>query len=1083
MTAPLTAHPDPRELADFAAGKLSDEESAAVEEHVGACEACSRALSVQPPGSLLLLARAADAGATMAQPGAAPADPRPAIDRDLPPAGDVPADLAAHPRYRVTRLLGQGGMGAVYQAEHRLMERTVALKVIHRQYTADADAVERFRCEVKTAAQLHHPSIVAAYDAEQAGDTHFLVMEYVPGRSLAAHLREKGQLPVREACDWARQAALGLQYAHERGMVHRDVKPDNLMVTDDGQVKILDFGLSRLAPSQAAPPDATASTAAHPSRLTAAGTVMGTPDYIAPEQAGDARAADTRADVYALGCTLYHMLTGRVPFPDGATFDKVVKHKTAAAEPLAKLRPGVPAALASVVAKMMAKSPADRYQTLAAVAQALGPFARQAPAGPWRRWFPALEPLLVGAGATVLFICCCLAVGWGLKSAQRSASQAVAEPASGREAGPAPGPPDPSELANRAAPADALSRDDLPEAVRQHTPPELIALLGDPRWRVAGGPRGLVYSLDGKRLAAYAGADVVVFDTATGWPATTSRAPAAVNALAINGNGQLIAAASGKGLTVWHADGTEHWTAPQGVVRGVAFSPNGLMVVATGADGSVGRYDAATGRLLPRGPRGDAQADVVFAPNGTYFVTTAFGRHRVNFWDAKTGERLTATNDDKRNFDPVRVAFSQDGKFLYVGGGGLPGYRVGLGVLFERSLYTEELPQWGRERGGPLQCDPDGQTLLTARRTLPNGGEPLVIRRDARTGGEVGRYKLPAVAANEEIFYALSPDGATLAYATPQSSTVVRFFDARTGAPRPAPEGHAAAVWAVAVSPDGRLLASASRDHTIRIWGLNTGRMTGVLAGHTGAVRAVAFNPDGTRVATGSLDGTVRVWDVLDGKLLHTLGNHTGPVNSVAFSPDGRLLASGGSDRQLKLYDAAAPGAAKRTIGSDEPFGDIAFSPDGRLVAAAGGKHMRVYDLAEGRVTHNWDVPGELYRAAFRVDGRAVAAAGAGGVVCVWDLAGGERADLTGPAGGVEGLAFDPAGRLLATTSHDGKVRAWEASRKPAGQKAWQLLADGQFASGAAFTPDGRHLAVGCPDGTVAVLRLANRGEIPRVIE
>jgi serine/threonine-protein kinase len=170
------------------------------------------------------------------------------------------------------------------------MERTVALKVIHRQYTADADAVERFRREVKTAAQLHHPNIVAAYDAEQAGDTHFLVMEYVPGRSLAAHLREKGQLPVREACEFAREAALGLQYAHERGMVHRDVKPDNLMVTGDGCVKVLDFGLSRLAQSHAAAPPATPITDSHPGQLTVAGTVMGTPDYIAPEQA-DVRVA------------------------------------------------------------------------------------------------------------------------------------------------------------------------------------------------------------------------------------------------------------------------------------------------------------------------------------------------------------------------------------------------------------------------------------------------------------------------------------------------------------------------------------------------------------------------------------------------------------------------------------------------------------------------------------------------------------------------------------------------------------------------------------------------------------------------
>ncbi len=307
----------------------------------------------------------------------------------------APADLVAHPRYRILAYLGSGGMGTVYKAQHILMDRLVALKIISPELVHQAAMVERFRKEVRAAAWLSHPNIVAAYDADQAGGTHFLVMEFVEGVDLDGLLEKRGPLPVALACDYARQAAVGLQHAFEHGMVHRDVKPHNLMLTPCGQVKILDFGLARFF-SEAVPvePCPEPAPAANPARAGATptspprpfkGTAYlytgggGTADYIAPEEVVDPWRADVRADIYSLGCTLYRFLAGRVPFPGEGLMAKVRCHLERLPEPLAGLRPELPDRLVRVVERMMAKDPAERYQAPAEVAEALGRFAEVPP--------------------------------------------------------------------------------------------------------------------------------------------------------------------------------------------------------------------------------------------------------------------------------------------------------------------------------------------------------------------------------------------------------------------------------------------------------------------------------------------------------------------------------------------------------------------------------------------------------------------------------------------------------------------------------------------------------------------------------
>jgi serine/threonine protein kinase len=368
--------PSQQELIAFHLGKLPSARVEDLAEHVTACGPCSSSLDTLADTSDPLLA-------DLRRP------PRPealsegelnraisfveqmgfhlSLSAEGPGVPGEPLDAIQLGQYRLLDKLGEGGMGAVHKARHTIMGQTVAIKVIHHSRTVRPEAVARFHREIRALAQLDHPNIVRAQYADQAGEIHFLVMEYVEGKSLADLVKERGPLPVAEACEYIRQAAVGLQHAHERGMVHRDVKPSNLLVTPGGQVKVLDLGLALFREDRPAVDE-----------LTEAGQVMGTPDYMAPEQWEDTHAVDIRADVYGLGCTLYFLLAGKPPFggPEYNSLRKKIRaHESASVPPVRESRPDVPAGLAVVLDRMLAKEPGRRYGTPGEVGAALAPFA------------------------------------------------------------------------------------------------------------------------------------------------------------------------------------------------------------------------------------------------------------------------------------------------------------------------------------------------------------------------------------------------------------------------------------------------------------------------------------------------------------------------------------------------------------------------------------------------------------------------------------------------------------------------------------------------------------------------------------
>ncbi len=370
MDASGSSHPSDQTLRAYGVGKLYGALAASVDSHLGVCADCRQRVAEFSADTFLGRLQDAQGRPELPPPVGSSLAGLPTNERSessiAAPARSLPSGLAEHPDYEVLGELGRGGMGVVYLAWNKLMGRKEVLKVVSRDLMERQSVLDRFLREIRNAAQLHHPNVVTAYSAFRAGESIVFAMEYVEGHDLAQLVKRNGPLPVAHACNFIYQTALGLQYAHEQGMVHRDIKPSNLILARQGKrpvVKVLDFGLAKA--TREGPVD---------KGLTQEGQMLGTPDYIAPEQSLDAQKADIRADIYSLGCTLYYLLTGAAPFQGASLYEVLRAHHSMEAKPLNLARPEVPWELAAVVSKMMAKVPDRRYRTPSDVAQALKAF-------------------------------------------------------------------------------------------------------------------------------------------------------------------------------------------------------------------------------------------------------------------------------------------------------------------------------------------------------------------------------------------------------------------------------------------------------------------------------------------------------------------------------------------------------------------------------------------------------------------------------------------------------------------------------------------------------------------------------------
>ncbi|HVR76336.1 MAG TPA: protein kinase [Planctomycetota bacterium] len=972
---------------------------------------------------------------------------------DVDPALDTPRRFGS---YELVEEIARGGMGAVWRARQDGLERDVALKMILAGHLASSAQVLRFYTEARAAARLDHPNIVPIFEIGEEDGCHFYTMRLMEGKSLAQALKPLGLMPPDESARLVAVVAKAIHFAHQRGVLHCDLKPSNILLDAEGKPHVADFGLARIVDS--AP------------EISRSGHVAGTPAYMAPEQAaGRSSGVTIAADVYALGALLYELMVGAPPFRAETPLQTLRLVTEAAPVSPRSRNPRIARDLEVVCLKCLQKEPEKRYASAAELAADLDRWLAHEPilARPvsatqrlvsWARRKPALAGALTGL---LLIFAAALTVTLALLVKVRRESEARAT-ALRAEEGQRLAFQSLAVLSDNPGQALLLALEAADRAQSLSASNALLASMEacHERRRLLGHDRGVEFasfSPDGRR-AATASHDRTarIWSVETGETTCVLRGHNSVVRTAVfSSDGKRVVTSSDDATArIWEAEkggplvtlgGHEH------PLKSAIFNPDGTRVL-TVAQYTARIWDAATGRALHVLEQHDNGINCArFSPDGSRIVTGGEDS-TARVWDSTTGLLLAMLPGHTERV--IDVCFSADGRRIATASD--PEARV-----WDASTHEELTAVRGHRHGiYSLALKSDGTRLAT-------GSEDFTARIwDARTGEELHVLQHDHKVVSVDI----SRDDSLLV--TASYDKAARVWDLRSGRLVADMRGHAAPLNHAAFSPSGREVVTSCVDFTARLWvvhplqpleletsgerrvvsadiaagggmiveacdesatarvlDLATRREIARLAGHEDDVYLVRFSFDGTMVLTGSRDNTLRLWDARSGKGLQALRGHEGICVQGTFSPDGRRVLTLSVDGTARVWNVE-DGREAAVYRADTNIASTAFAPDSdRLALTDGGGYLHMARVSSGEIQPYWrEIVYRFNFVDFGREGREMVVAMGTTRVQIRDLSSGRiMATLVHPARAGRAI-FSPDKRWIATLANDTVVRLWDAA-------------------------------------------------------